>query len=131
MGAEVKPAEPVGVPSPDEWAKGRKCRDVLCLLLFMLFWVVWIFVAFSAYTDGCPKNCVDPMSTFFQADALGVTCGDKNNGAYTNRKNLWVYNPVDPINGRACVDACPTEWFKVPCLQKKWRHRDNVIQEHG
>lgn len=50
---------------------GRKCTDVLCLLLFVGFWIGMIIIAGIGYKNGQPKRLI------YGTDWHGRTCGVK------------------------------------------------------
>jgi hypothetical protein len=39
-------------------AKPRKCRDVMCMVLFVLCWILWLLLVWTTITDGCPDKYV-------------------------------------------------------------------------
>eukprot|EP00798_Chlamydomonas_sp_ICE-L_P019125 gene19127-25732_t len=96
-------------------ARKRKCRDVLCLLLFLAFWGGMFVVCAIAIDQG------DPDRLIFGIDSYGMACGGKHTFGDTtmdlsNNKNLYYLNALDLLAitniryaKRMCVDGCPGE----------------------
>ena len=92
----------------------RKCRDVLCLLIFIIAWVAWIICAIMAFTDGCPNQCNDPRKLIYGYDSNGCRCGAdcSSSGGPDNSNKLRLYIP-DPrsLNVRICLSSCPNAFL--------------------
>ena len=95
---------------PDILNANRKCRDVICLIIFILAWVAWIILAIMAFSDGCPDQCNDPRKLIYGYDSNGCRCGAdcSSSGGPDNRDKLRLYIP-DPraLDVRICVASCP------------------------
>ena len=71
-----------------EITEGRKCTDVLCLIIFILFWIGMFVVASVGYNSGDPSKYEEIINVFvfillhrliFATDYAGNTCGSKSN----------------------------------------------------
>ncbi|GAX82666.1 hypothetical protein CEUSTIGMA_g10092.t1 [Chlamydomonas eustigma] len=92
----------------------RKCRDVLCLLLFIAFWAGMFLVCGIAYQQGDINRLV------YGVDSYGFTCGQKTTFMgqtfdLSSRPNLYYLNPLEllsviniPFAKTVCVDTCPS-----------------------
>lgn len=92
----------------------RKCRDILCLLLFIVFWAGMFVVCGIAYQSGNINRLV------YGIDSFGFACGTTaslTGGSsldLTSNINLYYLNPLDlmsitniPYAKTICVKSCP------------------------
>ncbi|OQR88464.1 choline transporter, partial [Thraustotheca clavata] len=77
----------------------RKCRDVLCTLLFILFWIGMVIITSIAYKNG------DPHALIYGVDHNGHLC----NSTYPN-----IFYPHPKVDAAShsnyygvCVGKCP------------------------
>ena len=100
--------------NPDVFKNGplsdenRKCRDLLCCLLFIIFLIACVVVAVLGFKNG------DPSLILYPYDEDGNECGRNETKDY---KYLYFYNSIENfknldisgiING-ICVKTCPTD----------------------
>ena len=88
----------------------RKCRDILCTLIFIVFCLGMIIVAAVGVQNG------DPLRLVYATDYKGSTCGDGKLGsiAYFPRMNQDLLDasregtaPLDTKFYTICVEKCP------------------------
>ena len=124
-----KAAAPAAAPAPEPTEasslvgkgpkdlEGRRCVDVICLLLFAAFWVVMIALTSVVYTYG------DPNKIFNGVDYMGQTCGDPANLNTSTRTKVWYPRIGDDLLEQSsslstgffwdiqlygvCVEQCP------------------------
>ncbi|OQR93079.1 choline transporter-like protein [Achlya hypogyna] len=92
----------------------RKCRDVLCCLLFVVFWIGMIILAILGLTNGSPESLI------YGTDFNGTVCGTGS----TSSQSLTYYprmtqdmlaqaargiQPLDMKFYGLCVAACPAQ----------------------
>ncbi|GLC34986.1 hypothetical protein PLESTB_001185800 [Pleodorina starrii] len=82
----------------------RRCRDVLCLLLFIAFWVGMFLICGFAFKNG------EPNRILYGVDSFGMTCGSKNkifNVTFdlTDSKNMYWLNPLDLLSASGVIYA--------------------------
>lgn len=96
----------------------RRCRDILCLLLFAIFWGGMFIVAAYGIQMG------DLARLQYGDDYLGNTCGKNNTGVafipeayrrdWSNAPNVYILSPME-INSnifmtpRICLPDCPNK----------------------
>ena len=101
--------------NPDEFRNGpigdesRKCRDIICCIIFLAFLVGCIVVACLGFVKGHPSYLIYPY------DEDGKACG--HSSGYKDYPYIYFYevisnvkqlNASSVING-ICVKECPTE----------------------
>lgn len=107
-------------PDSEEGKEGgmvikRRCRDVLCLLIFIAFWCGMIVIAAVAYQEGDTNRLV------YGVDSLGMTCGSNHTFMgqafdLKSQSNLYYLNPLElldifniPFARKICVETCPSQ----------------------
>ncbi|EQC41675.1 hypothetical protein SDRG_01633 [Saprolegnia diclina VS20] len=90
----------------------RKCRDVLCCLLFLLFWIGMAILAILGVSNG------EPQSLIYGTDFNGSVCGTGDSNAsliYYPRmtqdmltQSAKGIQPLDMKFFGLCVSACPS-----------------------
>uniref|UniRef100_A0A7S0RW54 Choline transporter-like protein n=1 Tax=Chlamydomonas leiostraca TaxID=1034604 RepID=A0A7S0RW54_9CHLO len=93
--------------------KNRKCRDILCLLIFLAFWAGMFVICAFAVREGDSNRLV------YGVDSYGFTCGGKATFQnvtldLSDRKNLYYLNALDLLSAsgisyakRVCASSCP------------------------
>ncbi|MEW5314523.1 MAG: hypothetical protein WDW38_006015 [Sanguina aurantia] len=103
--------------------KKRRCRDILCLLIFVAFWAGMFIVAGIAFTTGDPNRLV------YGVDSYGFSCGGVNANSFqnasfdlSNQTNVHYLNALDLLRDggaqyakHVCVNACPTNYTHTVC----------------
>lgn len=88
----------------------RECRDVICCLLFLAAIVAMIYLGAYGYAQGNVSNI------FRGVDQNGRVCGE---GTQVNFPYLYLTNPLNSLNLKACVNMCPywtgSAVFQVSC----------------
>mmetsp|Transcript_8104 Transcript_8104/g.16758 ORF Transcript_8104/g.16758 Transcript_8104/m.16758 type:complete len:786 (-) Transcript_8104:485-2842(-) len=91
----------------------RKCRDVICVILFFVWWIGMLLVAGFSYREGDADRLV------YGIDSYGLTCGhlqtlDGRTMDFTELKNTYYLNPLElleisniPYAKKVCVAECP------------------------
>ena len=111
--AKVQPDDgTVGIAPPTK----RKCRDLICVIIFLAFWLIMFVIAAVGAKNG------DPYRLLYGVDHQGLTCGAKTHSKSKNifypRLNQDLYAAVtaaspEPINPLTlnpygiCVNTCP------------------------
>ncbi|PNH05032.1 Choline transporter-like protein 2, partial [Tetrabaena socialis] len=92
----------------------RRCRDILCLLLFIVFWAGMFVICGIAFKEGEPNRLI------YGVDSYGMTCGSKNtffNASFdlTDSKNMYWIDPLSLLSPTGvmyaktiCSPGCPT-----------------------
>ena len=90
----------------------RKCRDVICCIIFLIIVIACIFIGFLGFKNG------DPTLLLYAYDEEGKACGHSD--GYEDYPYLYFYSVLSGIaklesenivNG-VCVSACPNETLK-------------------
>ncbi|OQS06453.1 choline transporter [Thraustotheca clavata] len=90
----------------------RKCRDVLCCLLFLVFWIGMAIVAILGLTNGEPKNLI--YGTDFNGSVCGLGSQSSSNLTYypriTQDMVAQAAKGIQPLDMKfygLCVSTCP------------------------
>lgn len=93
----------------------RKCRDVLCIVLFGVFWAGMLVVAILGFKSG------DPYRLLYATDYNGTTCGAGKNNIMVDKPLIYypkmnddllfaMQNNISPLDTDfygICVTTCP------------------------
>ena len=111
--AKVEPDDgTVGIAPPTK----RKCRDLICVIIFLAWWLIMFVIAAVGAKNG------DAFRLLYGVDYKGKTCGGAD---HTDRKMIFyprlnqdlyaavsaggaAFNPLTLKPYGICVDKCPT-----------------------
>ena len=90
----------------------RKCRDVICCIIFLVILAVCIIIGFLGFKNG------EPTLLLYAYDEEGKACGHSE--GYKDYPYLYFYSvltgmsqlEVENIINGVCVSACPNETLK-------------------
>mmetsp|Transcript_43400 Transcript_43400/g.112898 ORF Transcript_43400/g.112898 Transcript_43400/m.112898 type:complete len:782 (-) Transcript_43400:413-2758(-) len=89
--------------------KNRKCRDVLCLIIFSIVQLGVVGVGVFGYLYG------NPYRLYYGYDYNGTICGRGDAEQYGA---VFYPSPLAELSGSSsavCIHQCPTEWGEVVC----------------
>ena len=69
----------------------RKCRDVLCIVLFGVFWAGMLVVAILGFKSG------DPYRLLYATDYNGTTCGAGKNNIMVDKPLIYYPKMNDDL----------------------------------
>lgn len=120
---------------------GRKCTDILCLLIFIAFWFGMVLIGILALQQG------DPEKLLYGTDHLGNTCGGKSmncGGACADKKRIVYPRTNEDLMIAAstgditkanffgiCVAQCPPKntWVCTYEQEKKFTSQASRLAE--
>lgn len=99
---DLIPSKPIDknlIPYPN-----RKCKDIVCLIIFIIISMGQAFVVYESTSYG------DPTLVFFPKDSSGQLCGFNNVDQLdlTNFPYLYLTNPFVASSTSFCVSNCPS-----------------------
>ncbi|KAG1675670.1 hypothetical protein FOA52_002379 [Chlamydomonas sp. UWO 241] len=92
----------------------RRCRDVLCVIVFFVWWAGMIVIAGFAYREGDSDRLV------YGVDSYGLVCGhnqtfNEKTLDFSALKNVYYLNPMEALDitaisfaKKVCVAECPS-----------------------